>query len=197
MLIQEQLEFLESLGLCFHHSLTPELFEQNVRHLNWWDYLDPPFHNLFYAIRWMQGELCEQYRLSPRTFTLDFESYDRPTKYSELAEEISETAGSRQHLYLVDENMRVERNKQGSRTGVGWIEYRFQKETFKHDHPYYGDWVFRKTFWEMALRFSSIDDGFQFYGTTDSQGVELHYMLISKKKTVGDTLGMKPLSELM
>ena len=197
MLIQEQLEFLESLGLSFHHSLTPELFEQNVRHLNWWDYLDPPFHNLFYAIRWMQGELCEQYRLSPRTFTLDFESYDRPTKYSELAEEISETAGSRQHLYLVDENMRVERNKQGSRTGVGWIEYRFQKETFRHDHPYYGDWVFRKTFWEMALRFSSIDDGFQFYGTTDSQGVELHYMLISKKKTVGDTLGMKPLSELM
>ena len=194
MLLSKQLDLLREFGLKFHEALTPDLIYDLVAWVPFWEFDDPPFIELMQNLRHLNYEFENKHgaRLSPQTFSLDLESYDRPTKYSEIAERLSEAAGSRHELRLADERM----TKNEDRSGSGFVEYKFQRKAFRHEHPYLGDWLSSNTILNIARNVSSLDDNFEFYGFHSEWerdgGLRFYYMLTSERERIESTLRLSP-----
>jgi hypothetical protein len=192
MPLAEQLALLEEFGLEFHDALTPEYICEKITWYKSWEFDDPAFDALLETLSELNSNFIQDYGEPAclRKYYLDLESYDRPNRYSQVAERLSEMTGTRRQLKLLDENI----IREECSTGHGWIEYKFRGEQFRHEHHDRGDWLSEATVMEMANRFSSLEDGFQLYGGSDGQGIRFYYMLKSCEARIEQTLDLRPMT---
>ena len=197
MLLPEQLSLLRTFGLTFHESLTQELL-LDATQLEWWHFSDPPFKMLLERLHPLDYDYTQKHgvRLTPLTTTLDLESYDGPTTYSRTAKLIADMSGSLKQLKNIDEEMIVGKGRK-AREGKGWIEYSFEDQDYRHEHPYLGDWIYGTTVIEMAVNLSAVEDGYQFYVRCDGQTISLFYMLQSKEQEIRDALELEPIAQYL
>ena len=155
MLLSDQLEELNRLGLEIYDHVTPAYLEEQFDWIGWWEYTDPPFDLLW---EFLPGAYGYKNPLSPQSLLIEPKAWD---SYESLACRLFEIVGRKGKLKIIEENRKYDPQ---TRTGPeSTFRYHFNKS--EHEHKFINFWARLNmgAAREIVDVFNGLDDGRSFY----------------------------------